>query len=106
MPSTYDVDVRISLRVTVNDDDVIDRVVQNKDGDGVPQPIGSGGWQDKLYSLSTPEQVITMLAYNATVNGVEDISRLDGWGDLDYEAVDFKIEDFDVEYFKDVTGQE
>lgn len=39
---------------------------------------------DDIYShVRTEEQLREHLAYNAIFNGVQDASRLDGWGDLE-----------------------
>lgn len=81
---TFECDITIPVRITVHDDDVIDRVLQNKDGEGVPQPRQKGGpgWQDTLYGLETLEEIIQHLAHNRYNNCVEQITRLDGWGDM------------------------
>lgn len=50
-------------------------------------------FQDSLYgpAVSTRETVIRHWVYNAVFNGVDDASRLDGWGDLERGVVRFRV---------------
>lgn len=36
------------------------------------------------------------LAFNAVANGVEDASRLDGWGDLDRDVLTLRVHDVEA----------
>lgn len=63
--------VEVGIELEINDENVIDRVVNNENG-----------WREALYDFSTAEQVVTMLAHNYVVNGISDVRRLDGWGDV------------------------
>ena len=44
-------------------------------------------------SRFTEAEGLQMLAHNAAANGVEDASRLDGWGDLERGMVTLEIRD-------------
>lgn len=82
---TFDTTIELTVRITINDENVIDRVLQNQDDQGVPQPLGSGrGWQDNLYTLTSAEKVIEMLAYNYVVNDRQ-AHQLDGWADIEVD---------------------
>lgn len=83
---TFEATVEVTVKITVNDENVIDRCVQNQDDRGVPQPFvtGGNGWRNHLYNLETPEDVIEMLAYNYVVNSRWP-HELDGWADLSYD---------------------
>lgn len=98
--SDHVVVVTCTVHIDVNDPDVIDRCVQNKNDDGVPVPYGTGqaGWRDTLYNLATREDVLKHLAYNAVLNGREDLHYMDGWADLDRDAVEMSINRYDVEF--------
>lgn len=78
----FDAKVTVWVRIEVNDENVIDRCVNNEDG-----------WRDSLYNLQTPEEVIGHLAYNSVVNDVQDVRRLDGWADVAEGAVSFRNQD-------------
>lgn len=82
----FEVDVELRLTITINDESIINRCVENHDAEGVPQPDvkGGTGWRNTLYDLRTPEQVIEMLAFNYVVNDAV-AHRLDGWGDLEVD---------------------
>lgn len=105
MARTFEATVEMTVRITINDESVIDRCVENHDDQGVPQPDEKGGrgWRNTLYDLRTPEDVIEMLAYNWVVNH-RVAHELDGWADLKvdwrnpyaaYEVVD-RHADIDV----------
>lgn len=101
MARTFEIELIVPMTVIVHDEDVIDRVLQNKDDDGVPQKYGSGkGWRDQLYNLESVEEIISMLAYNGALNNA-DVSRLDGWADLEAAAVELHIHQTDIGYFKE-----
>lgn len=44
----------------------------------------------------TEREGLEHLAYNAVANGVEDASRLDGWGDLDRGMVTMHVHDVEA----------
>lgn len=50
-------------------------------------------FQRHLYgdSVRDKQTVLKHWAYNATMNGVQDASRLDGWGDLERGMVEFRV---------------
>lgn len=92
MSATYDATVSVPVTVEIHDPSVIDRCVKNHDDEGRPHPIGDGeGWRDHYYELRTAEQVIEHIAFNAINNGIDDISRLDGWADLDSSAATITV---------------
>ena len=53
-------------------------------------------YRDNAKGGLTRDGVIAHLAHNAVANGVEDISRLDGWADYPRGAVTFRVEVFDA----------
>lgn len=96
---TFAVHLSVVVEVTVNDDDVITRVLDNHDDQGRPQPIGSGnGWQDYLYKLGSRDEVLHMLAYNCVANGVNDANRLDGWADLERDVATMRVDSADLDF--------
>lgn len=42
--------------------------------------------------IVTEDEVLEHLAYNAIFNGVEDASRLDGWGDLERGKITMRVD--------------
>ena len=48
-------------------------------------------WRDALYDLPTRESVLEHWAFNAIHNGVRDVSRLEGWGDVADDAVRLRV---------------
>jgi len=85
--TTYLAEVRLYVRVQINDPDVITRCVEDHDG-----------WRTRMYyDLETLEQVIEHLAYNCARNHIEEVSRLDGWADLPDSAASMRITDAEVE---------
>lgn len=79
------VEVRLYVRVTVDDQNVVDRCVNNENG-----------WRDSLYPLETEDQVYEHLAYNFAVNHAR-LSQLDGWADLPDSAASGRVEDTECE---------
>jgi hypothetical protein len=81
----YLCDVTIAASVTVHDPEPIERVT------------GPGGdeWRSQFYDLHTAEDVIEHFVFNA-IQGVHDITKLDGWADVDPAAVTIAIEDTDL----------
>lgn len=68
----YTIEIEIPTKLTLTDeapDDVITRCFTKE-------------WQDHMFTLATEDEVMDHLAYNLIENGVEDISRLDGWADI------------------------
>lgn len=85
--------VEVPFKIVVHDQRVIDRPVNNVDG-----------WRDQLYDLQTENEVIEHLAFNAVANSVDDITRLDGWADLDPSAATITV-GRNLDYWIDeVTG--
>lgn len=70
------VDVETPVKITINDEDVIERVTGPK-GDE---------WRAQFYNLHTESDALDMLAYNCAVNGAERVNQLNGWGDLPDDA--------------------
>lgn len=87
-PQGYRVDATVSVSFKVNNPDAIERVT-GPNGDE---------WRKYGYSLHTVNDVLEHWTYNVICNGIADISRLDGWADLEDDAVTVNIEYADVEY--------
>lgn len=92
--STFEVGLNVTVVVEINDENAITRCVENQDEEGRPQPDerGGSGWRNIYYRLLTREQVLEHLAYNASVNGIDDASRLDGWADLERGVVTMHVD--------------
>ena len=95
MTRKFSVSFFVSVDLTVNDEDVITRVIENHNDEHIPmarvprdQPwdIANRGWKDIYYDLDT-KGVIEMLARTC---GIQDqyLSHLDGWADLPNDALD------------------
>ena len=83
MSRRYEVEVDVCVTVTVNDPDVIERV------------IGPNGdeWRSRFYaSIRTAEDVMEHFAFNAVHNATTDIRCLDGWADVDEDAALVEVE--------------
>jgi hypothetical protein len=94
-PRTFEVDVLATVRVTVSDPDVIERVT------------GPGGdeWRAQMYPLRTRDDVLGMLAENCARRGVERVNLLDGWADLGPGAATMEQVGFgDVERVREVKA--
>ena len=78
-------EVGVTLRLELNDppDDWISRCFTEE-------------WRSQLYSLKDEDEVYQHLLYNAAVNGVEDISRLEGWADIERGAVRLYVTDWEA----------
>jgi hypothetical protein len=65
------------------------------DREPVERVIGAGGdeWRECLYDLRTEDDVLDHWAYNAVVNGIRDVSELDGWADVLRGTVTFRVLD-------------
>jgi hypothetical protein len=84
MAETFATEMTVYATVIVNDPDVIERIT-GPDGDE---------WRKQFYpTIETAENVMEHLVFNAVVNGVHDIARLDGWADCDSDAVKVEIDD-------------
>jgi hypothetical protein len=77
----YSQDAYVTVAINVNDQDVIDRVVNDVDD-----------WQGTYYRMGSASEVLDHLAYNCIANGVERVNRLDGWADLADDAATMRIE--------------
>lgn len=80
--SKYFVDVMVTVEVTVNDDSVIRRVVDNEDN-----------WRGTFYDMRTRDDVLYHLAFNCINNGADQAVRLDGWADLAGDAATMRVVD-------------
>lgn len=80
---TYDVEVPVTVRITVTDEPVGDEPKMH--------PLDPRR-HEGIYSTETPAEMLQHLAYNAIRNHKECASGLDGWGDI-YVATD--VEGFD-----------
>ena len=78
----YALSPEVTVTITVHDPDVLNRVLG---------PEGEE-WRSQFYPLHTLDDVLNHLAFNAISNGVSDISRLEGWADLDSTAVTFELD--------------
>jgi hypothetical protein len=86
MAREFVVEVITDVLITVDDDDVIGRVVSNVDG-----------WQETFYDMKTETDVAEHLAYNYGRNG-HVFWQLDGWADYapDSQAVKYRLLDTEV----------
>jgi hypothetical protein len=98
----YRVWMRVAVDVTIDDPDVIARVVDNHDDEGTPQPVGRGnganGWHDTYYNIPDRDGVLHHLAFNGLVNGADDVTRLDGWADMGPDACTMTVRRRTIEY--------
>lgn len=76
------------VEIEINDDRVLDRYTDPKSEDHGKHP----------YGLKTQTEIIQHLCHNAISNGVEDITRLDGWADMESGAATMFVKDV---YFDD-----
>ena len=79
----YNVHASVIVSISINDDDVIERVT-GPEGDE---------FRASLYDLHTEEDVLAHLAFNCVQNGRRDFAMLDGWADLTREAGTMYIDD-------------
>lgn len=81
MPELIHSEAEFAVDITVNDPDVFERV------------IGPNGdeWRSYAYDLRTKGDVVRHLTFNAIVNGVEEINKLDGWADLPDGACTMRV---------------
>lgn len=80
------VETDVAVTITVRNADALDRVT-GPNGDE---------WRAQFYRLHTVEDVLEHWTYNALVNGVFDVRRLEGWADLAAGAVAFDVEHADL----------
>jgi hypothetical protein len=80
---TFATEMTVYATVIVNDREPLERIT------------GPGGdeWRSQFYALETDAEVVEHFVYNAVVNGVHDITRLDGWADCDPDAIKVEIDD-------------
>lgn len=83
------VEVTASVTITPAEDAPADWLTRVSSGDF---PYRS--WDGSPLSA---EEGLEHLAYNAVANGVEDASRLDGWGDLDAGMLTLRVHDVEAE---------
>lgn len=69
---TYELEVPVTVRITVADEPV---------GDTDMHPLDPRRMEG-IYELETPTEMLRHLAYNAIRNGLTSASVLDGWGDI------------------------
>lgn len=69
--------------------------VEIRDEEALTRVTGLGGdeWRSQFYALRTEQDVFEHFAYNAAKNGVTRANQLDGWTDLDDEAVRIRVLD-------------
>lgn len=80
--STHTIHLLVTVRVDIEDADVVTRVVEDHDD-----------WRGTYYDMRTEEDVLEHLAYNCVANGRRDVTRLDGWADLPDTAARMEIMD-------------
>lgn len=86
---TFDVEVTTTVTVTVNDEDAIARAVDNHAAPSIAHP--EARWQDQYWPVADECDVIRHFAFNAVANAVDDASSLDGWADLERDAVTMQV---------------
>lgn len=91
--TVYSAEVEVEVEVTINDQDVIDRCVNNHNDSGEPVPYGQdqGGFRDLYYDLGSEQEVINHLVYNCIANGKENLQNLEGWADLPENSATMRI---------------
>jgi hypothetical protein len=77
--SKWTVDVEYVVEVEIHDPDVIDRCFTED-------------WQAHYWPVTEREEVVRHIAFNAAMNGIESISRLDGWADLPDTAATIEVD--------------
>lgn len=83
MGRVIEVAVECVVRIEVSDEDAITRVTG----------LAGDEWREHLYrDVTTEDDVVEHWAYNAVANGVSDASRLDGWTDMDRDAVRMSVD--------------
>ena len=88
----YEADVIHSFKVVIHNRSIIDRVLQNHDDQGVPQPLkrggtmGGTGWQDMFYQFDNEDDLIRWLADCIGQRGYT-LSRMDGYADLNDDDI-------------------
>lgn len=103
--TVYEVEFSGTARVEITDDRVILRVTENRDSQDIPegQPghYAAHAYRKNLYNISTREDVLEMLVWNAASNGRCQASDLDGWADLSRDAAYTSIESIFLESITD-----
>lgn len=86
MPTTHSVSVNAYVDIIVNDNAPDDIFTRAEDVEGFQKPLYGDEVKDK-------DTVLQHWAYNAVANGVQSPHRLDGWADLDRDAVQIRVTD-------------
>jgi hypothetical protein len=60
---------------------ITDVVIHVHDKDAIERCF-TQEWKDQMYDFHCTDDVLDHWAYSCVANGVEDVSRLDGWADL------------------------
>lgn len=98
----YTVGFSGTAEITVKDDRVVLRITENRDDDerpeGDPEHRPERAYRSVLYDISTLDDVLNMLLWNAARNGVRNANRLDGWADLDDDAAVTEIQNIEVDW--------
>lgn len=84
---TYTATAEATVKIEVRDREAIERVTG----------LGGDEWRSYAYPLHTERDVLEHWGYNAVANGVMRANQLDGWGDLDDDAVRMWVEVTDVD---------
>ena len=79
------VEAKVTVRILINDEDAITRVVDN-----------DNGWRETFYKYTTRDEVLQHFAYNCIQSGIMRANRLDGWADMRADAVEIQIVEVDV----------
>lgn len=91
MKQTFNVEMIAQVRVVIEDpDDVVGRVLENREG-----------WRENFYELKDLNSILEMFAFNALANGETDVSRLDGWGDLDSGVATMRVTEAFIDRFSE-----
>lgn len=85
-----EVELAVTVDVTVNNRDAILRVTENHPAPSIASP--DARWRDQFYpSLQTEEDVLYHFAELAVHGGFSDMSELDGWADLERGDVTMRV---------------
>lgn len=66
-----------------------------------PSLLPDDEWREHFYPIKTLEQLAEHFAYNRVANGIEDISRLDGFADQEDSLVEMDVEYDEAEVIDD-----
>jgi hypothetical protein len=79
-PQVFDVDVSLTVRITVGNPSAITRCTENEDR-----------WRETYYDIHERDEVLEHLAFNAVFNRHRDGTMLDGWADLTPDELSMEI---------------